>query len=191
MSSDEGRSPLHPCSNSTARSPLSRISRMMGKTVWTIFLVLTGTTHALGQQLELRPDELTRFDAVRLRAPALSQDVMVGKVIEVDSTGLVLRQRGLAPLVVPLNHLEHVEVMFGKQRLGPAALGFAVGALAAGIGFKHYADAKNINDEWNGFVAVVKAAPIGGLVGAVVGAAKGRAQWAIVQVVPRSEGSGR
>jgi hypothetical protein len=115
---------------------------------------------------------------------------MVGKVIDADSTHLVLQQSKQAPFVVQLSDVERVEVKVGKNRLRGGVLGFAVGALAAGVGFKLYADAKYLNDEWNGFGAVFMAAPLGGLAGAVVGASIGSTEWATVQVAPWTGGGG-
>lgn len=162
----------------------------VGKMAWAVFLVLTTTSHAFGQQLELRPSELKYYEVVRLTAPALSSEVMVGKVVDADSTHLVLLRDKQAPFVVQLSQVEHVEVKVGKNRLGPAVLGFTAGAVAAGVGFKLYADAKYLNDEWNEFGAVFMAAPLGGLVGAVVGASIGSTKWVTVQVAPWTGGGG-
>lgn len=162
----------------------------MGKMAWAVILVLTATPYALGKQLELRPNELEYYEVVRLRAAALSPRAMVGKVVDADSTHLVLLRGKQAPFIVQLSQVEHVEVKVGKNRLGPAVLGLAAGAVVAGVGFKLHADAKYPDGDMNEFAAVFGAAPLGGLAGAVVGALIGSTEWATVQVAPWTGGGG-
>lgn len=162
----------------------------MGKLAWAVALVLAATSHAMGQQLELHPSELKHYEVVRLRAPALSRRAMVGKVVDADSTHLVLLRGNQAPIAVQLSQVEQVEVKVGKNRLQAGVVGFLAGALIGGGGFKLYADATYDNDEWNDFAAVFMAAPLGGLAGTVVGASIGNTKWATVQIAPWAGGGG-
>lgn len=104
----------------------------MGKLAWAVALVLAATSHAMGQQLELHPSELKHYEVVRLRAPALSRRAMVGKVVDADSTHLVLLRGNQAPIAVQLSQVEQVEVKVGKNRLQAGVVGFLAGALIGG-----------------------------------------------------------
>jgi len=136
------------------------------------------------QQVEAHPEDLQRFEKVRLLIPAVSPRRIVGKVTAFDGKHLVLLGgRGLSQAIRPAQ-IEAVEVMDGKRRWGTAAIGFAVGAVIGGFAYKLHADAKYEDDIYNAATAVVVGAPLGGLVGAGIGAAIGRPRWVSVHLVP-------
>lgn len=122
------------------------------------------------QELDLQPPDLARYELVRLRAPVVGPTAIVGRVIEANSAHLVLLNRRDHRLLIPLGEIDHLDVLVGRKRLGPAMLGLVVGAVVGGFAYKLHLDAKYANDEWNGLLALVRGVPIGGLAGAGVGA---------------------
>lgn len=151
------------------------------------FLMGLFPLHLHAQQMEVHPEELQGFEKVRLLIPALSPEGIVGKISAFDGEHLVFFRGQDFSQSIRLAQIEALEVMDGKRRWGTAAIGSAVGAVIGFFSFLSYADSKYEDDTYNAAAALVLAAPIGGLVGAGIGAAIGRPRWVSVHLVSALE----
>lgn len=111
-----------------------------------------------------------------LRGPPLNA-TQAGILLRVGSDSLALRTPDGSAATFPKMQILRVEVSNGGNRRRGAFQGLGIGAVVGLVGFKVWADQHYVDDEFNVLGAVVIGMPVGGIIGALVGASLSRERW--------------
>ncbi|MBW3630447.1 MAG: hypothetical protein KY464_14270 [Gemmatimonadetes bacterium] len=153
---------------------------MKALTLVVLALMLPGS--GLSAQWEGGP--ITRSTRVRVHAPEVAAKPLVGRAVLMDTDSLVLeRGRPTDRLVLPMEDVQRLEISRGRNHLMGAVKGAGIGGLAGGVALGGLV-ALDGDPAWAflGFIAgAVYAAPLGAVVGAVVGVERWEthAQWRV------------
>jgi hypothetical protein len=128
------------------------------------------------QEPRTAPAEVAPGTRVRLTLLAPEGERLVGSVAAADSASVVVSTGG-AVRELRWDRVRRVEVSAGRDGIGRALAGAGIGALAGGMGYRWYLDARNEADDWNGLVALLRGAPAGALVGFLLGASVAPERW--------------
>lgn len=108
----------------------------------------------------------------------------VGEIVESDSTLLHLTLRGGRGESLSWDLVREVQVLSRGRSYAPAIGGLLIGAAAGFYLRKVQLDAQYEQDSYNGLVAAVQGAPIGGAIGLFIGFAVGGEKWRTVGTGP-------
>lgn len=139
------------------------------------------------QTMRIPASALPNYPRVQIWASAVRPDPLVGTVTAADSSRVIIKPRGSLEVIVPVDRIERAEVVAGVDRMKGGLIGLAFGAAVAAVVYKLHLDAAYANDEWNVFSALFRAAPVGGAVGFVAGAAIGWDRWRPVVITPSTD----
>ena len=162
----------------------SRRNRHTGRG-WALLGLAAGallTPDGVAAQDTLSSGELLRQHRIRVLAPDIAGEFLVGHVTAIDSAQLFIKTREPSPIRIPRIEIRRLEVSSGLSRFEGGLLGFFAGAVAGFTVVKLGADYHYEHDDYNGLVAFLIGAPSGGLVGAIVGSKRARLEWHEVEV---------
>ena len=146
---------------------------------WGLFvaLLLIGSAAPVRAQDTLTTAQLLRARSVRIFAPSVSSDTLVGHLKGVDRNQLVIYTRGARTVEVPASTICSVEVRVGLQKADAGIFGFLGGAVGGFFVFLLWANAAYENDEYNALGALLLGVPLGALTGAIIGIRTADPHW--------------
>jgi hypothetical protein len=159
-------------------------------------IILLGLLFLSLPSASLRAQEIPQLKPgvrVRVTAPTVAANRIVGTVMSVDADQVILKGKADRISIVPLAAMTRLEVSrkkwSGKGALAGAGMGLLLGGLAGGIVGRF---SETPGDEWYGmrtFVGLVMGSGSGLAFGAVVGALP-RERWSAVSMPSIRQGLG-